>query len=136
MERIEKALGSGERILVYGDYGVDGTSAVSLVYTFLKNFTDNIAYYIPDRYKEGYGISIEGIDYASKTDCNLVIALDCGIRALEQIDYANKLGIDFIICDHHLPGISVPKALAILDRKQEDCNYPYKELSEIGRAHV
>ena len=129
VERIEKALGSGERILVYGDYDVDGTTAVSLVYTFLKNFTDNIAYYIPDRYKEGYGISIEGIDYASKTDCNLVIALDCGIRAVEQIDYANKLGIDFIICDHHLPGSSVPKALAILDPKQEDCNYPYKELS-------
>jgi single-stranded-DNA-specific exonuclease len=132
IERIEKAIANSERILFFGDYDVDGTTAVSLLYSFFKQFYSNVDYYIPDRYTEGYGISIQGIDYAKKTNVSLIIALDCGIKAIEQVAYANKKNIDFIICDHHLPGENLPKAVAILDPKQSDCTYPYKELSGCG----
>jgi len=130
--RIEKALGSGEKILVYGDYDVDGTTAVALVYTFLKGYAKNIEYYIPDRYAEGYGISFKGIDYAAANDFSLIIALDCGIKSIDKIDYANERGINFIICDHHRPGDELPKAHAVLDPKRSDCSYPFKELSGCG----
>lgn len=130
--RIEKAISSGEKILVYGDYDVDGTTAVALVYTFLKTINGNLDYYIPDRYKEGYGISKEGIDFAAGNNFSLVIALDCGIKAVDKIAYANEKGIDFIICDHHLPGEKIPDAVAVLDPKRKDCAYPYKELSGCG----
>ena len=130
--RIEKALRAKERIMVYGDYDVDGTSAVAVVYGFLHSLTDNIDFYIPDREREGYGISFEGIDYAKETGVRLIIALDCGIKAVEQVDYAAEAGIDFIIGDHHLPGDSIPKAVAVLDPKRNDCPYPYKELSGCG----
>lgn len=132
VRRILHAISSGEKILVYGDYDVDGTTAVSVVYSFLKNHCPNLEYYIPDRYKEGYGISFSGIDYAKAHGFNLVIALDCGIKALDKISYAREREIDFIICDHHLPGTHLPEAIAILDPKQEDCPYPYKELSGAG----
>lgn len=132
VERIEKALRAKERIMVYGDYDVDGTSAVAVVYGFLHTLTDNIDFYIPDREKEGYGISFEGVDYAKETGVKLIIALDCGIKAIEQVDYASKAGIDFIIGDHHLPGEEIPKAVAVLDPKRLDCPYPYKELSGCG----
>ena len=130
--RIEKALRAKERIMVYGDYDVDGTSAVAVVYGFLHSLTDNIDFYIPDREREGYGISFEGIDYAKETGVRVIIALDCGIKAVEQVDYAAEAGIDFIIGDHHLPGDSIPKAVAVLDPKRNDCPYPYKELSGCG----
>ena len=130
--RIEKALRAKERIMVYGDYDVDGTSAVAVVYGFLHSLTDNIDFYIPDREREGYGISFEGIDYAKETGVRLIIALDCGIKAVEQVDYAAEAGIDFIIGDHHLPGDSIPQAVAVLDPKRADCPYPYKELSGCG----
>lgn len=130
--RIEKAISSGEKILVYGDYDVDGTTAVALMYTFLKTINGNLDYYIPDRYKEGYGISKEGIDFAVQNNFSLVIALDCGIKSADKIAYANEKGIDFIICDHHLPDEKIPNAVAILDPKRNDCNYPYKELSGCG----
>jgi single-stranded-DNA-specific exonuclease len=129
---ITRALTLKQKILVYGDYDVDGTTAVSVVYSFFKNYTSSIEYYIPDRYKEGYGISFAGIDYAAANNFNLIIALDCGIKANEKIDYANSKNISFIICDHHLPGDKVPNALAVLDPKQPNCNYPYKELSGCG----
>lgn len=132
VERIEKALRVKERIMVYGDYDVDGTSAVAVVYGFLHTLTDNIDFYIPDREKEGYGISFEGVDYAKETGVKLIIALDCGIKAIEQVDYASEAGIDFIIGDHHLPGEEIPKAVAVLDPKRVDCPYPYKELSGCG----
>jgi single-stranded-DNA-specific exonuclease len=132
MLRIEKAIDNREKMLVFGDYDVDGTTSVSIVYSFFKNFNQNIEYYIPDRYKEGYGISKAGIDYAHENGFTLVIALDCGIRSNDLIDYANTLGINFIICDHHLPGEIIPKATAILNPKQLDCDYPYKELSGAG----
>lgn len=132
VERIEKALRAKERIMVYGDYDVDGTSAVAVVYGFLHTLTDNIDFYIPDREKEGYGISFEGADYAKETGVKLIIALDCGIKAIEQVDYASEAGIDFIIGDHHLPGEEIPKAVAVLDPKRVDCPYPYKELSGCG----
>lgn len=132
IERIEKAIAQRERILVYGDYDVDGTTAVSLAYSFFNKIYGNIDYYIPDRYKEGYGISTTGIDYAKETNCTLIIALDCGIKAIEKVDYANSLGIDFIICDHHLPGEKIPAAAAVLDPKRSDCEYPFKELSGCG----
>lgn len=132
VERIEKALRAKERIMVYGDYDVDGTSAVAVVYGFLHTLTDNIDFYIPDREKEGYGISFEGVDYAKETGVKLIIALDCGIKAIEQVDYASEAGIDFIIGDHHLPGEEIPKAVAVLDPKRVDCPYPYKELSGCG----
>jgi len=130
--RLNQAIENKENILIYGDYDVDGTTSVSLVYSFLKEFYPNIDYYIPDRYKEGYGISEQGIDYAYKHTQSLIIALDCGIKANDKIEYAKKKDIDFIICDHHLPGDEVPKAYAVLDPKQKDCNYPYKELSGCG----
>ena len=120
VSRIEKALGEKERILVYGDYDVDGTNAVALVYKFLRKFTTNLDYYIPDRYDEGYGISDQGIDYAFETDVKLIIALDCGIKAIEKIDYAKSKGIDFIICDHHMPDEILPDAIAVVDAKRKD----------------
>jgi single-stranded-DNA-specific exonuclease len=132
VERISTAILNKEKILVYGDYDVDGTTAVSLVYTFLHNQYVNVEYYIPDRYKEGYGISLQGIDYAKENGCNLIIALDCGIKSIDKIEYANKLGVDFIICDHHRPGSELPDAVAVLDPKRADCVYPYKELSGCG----
>lgn len=132
IERINKAISADEKVLIYGDYDVDGTTAVSLVYSFFKDKIRNIAYYIPDRYKEGYGISFQGIDYAAEHNFSLIIALDCGIKAIDKIAHANSKQIDFIICDHHLPGSELPKALAILDPKQNDCPYPYKELSGAG----
>ena len=130
--RIFKAIEAKQRILVYGDYDVDGTTAVSLVYSFLLNHTKELDYYIPDRYAEGYGISFQGIDFAKANGFSLIIALDCGIKSLDKVDYASELGIDFIICDHHLPGEKLPKAVAVLDPKRNDCNYPYKELSGCG----
>ncbi|TVR41271.1 MAG: single-stranded-DNA-specific exonuclease RecJ [Bacteroidia bacterium] len=130
--RIEQALEQGERILVYGDYDVDGTTAVALVYEFLNEFHPNIDYYIPDRYKEGYGISYESIDYARKTNVRLIISLDCGIKAHKQIHYAIESGIDFIVIDHHRPGDEPLTATAVVDPKQPDCFYPYKELSGCG----
>ena len=132
IERINLALEKNERILIYGDYDVDGTTSVALTYSFFKNIYYNIDYYIPDRYSEGYGISFKGVDYAKETNCKLVIALDCGIKANDKIDYANQLNIDFIICDHHLPGDEIPNAIAVLDPKQSDCPYPYKELCGCG----
>ena len=132
ISRIEKAVAGGEKILVYGDYDVDGTTSVALVYSFLKSFYPSVGSYIPDRYKEGYGISFQGIDYAKAEGYSLIIALDCGIKALEQIAKANELGIDFIICDHHRPGASLPKAVAVLDPKRADCSYPFDELSGCG----
>ena len=132
IERIEKAIASGEKVLIYGDYDVDGTTAVSLVYSFFSQRYDRIEYYIPDRYREGYGISTEGIDYAADNGFSLIIALDCGIKSVDKIDYANSKGIDFIICDHHLPGKDLPDAVAVLDPKRSDCDYPYKELSGCG----
>jgi single-stranded-DNA-specific exonuclease len=132
VDRISNAILNKEKILVYGDYDVDGTTAVSLVYTFLHNQYVNVEYYIPDRYKEGYGISLQGIDYAIENGCNLIIALDCGIKSIDKIEYANTLGVDFIICDHHRPGSELPNAVAVLDPKRADCDYPYKELSGCG----
>ncbi len=132
VDRLQLAMNQNEKILIYGDYDVDGTTSVALVYSYLKNFYQNISYYIPDRYTEGYGISFQGIDYAVEHNCKLVIALDCGIKATKKIDYANEKGIDFIICDHHRPGNELPKAIAVLDQKREDCAYPYKELSGCG----
>ncbi|NLJ01564.1 MAG: single-stranded-DNA-specific exonuclease RecJ [Bacteroidales bacterium] len=130
--RIEKALGNKERILVYGDYDVDGTTAVSLVYKFFRKITSNIDYYIPDRYDEGYGISFQGIDYAVETDVKLIISLDCGIKALGKVAYAKEKGIDFIICDHHMPDEQLPDAVAVVDAKRSDSIYPYNELSGCG----
>jgi single-stranded-DNA-specific exonuclease len=132
IERIDRAIKNQEKILIYGDYDVDGTTAVSIVYSFFKHHYPNLRYYIPDRYKEGYGISFSGIDYASDNGFSLIISLDCGIKAIDKVAYANEKKIDFIICDHHLPGNEIPKALAILDPKQNDCPYPYKELSGAG----
>jgi len=131
VSRLEEALGNGEKILVFGDYDVDGTTSVALVYSFLKDF-GQVDFYIPDRYKEGYGVSFAGIDFAKANGITLIIALDCGIRAVDKVAYANELNIDFIICDHHLPGIVLPAAYAILDPKQPDCNYPFKELCGCG----
>ena len=132
VKRIEKAIGNKERILVYGDYDVDGTTAVALVYKFLRRFTNNIDYYIPDRYDEGYGISYQGIDYAEKTDVKLVIALDCGIKAIAKVDYATEKGIDFIIGDHHMPDEEIPRAVAVVNAKRVDSVYPYSDLSGCG----
>lgn len=132
IERINLAITRNEKVLIFGDYDVDGTTAVSLVYSFFKNYIDNIDYYIPDRYKEGYGISFKSIDFAAEHGFSLIIALDCGIKANDKVAYANSKNIDFIICDHHLPGSELPEAVAILDQKQSDCPYPYKELSGAG----
>ncbi|MFC2111987.1 single-stranded-DNA-specific exonuclease RecJ [Bacteroidota bacterium] len=130
--RIQTALESKERILVYGDYDVDGTTSVALVHTFLKSFYDSVDFYIPDRYHEGYGVSQAGIDYARETGASLIIALDCGIKAIDKVKYAKHHGIDFIICDHHNPGDSIPPAVAVLDPKRLDCTYPDNELSGCG----
>ncbi len=132
VERLSTAIKKNEKILVYGDYDVDGTTAVALVYSFLKEQYSNVEYYIPDRYKEGYGVSFQGLDFAAENNCKLVITLDCGIKATEKILYAKSKGIDVIICDHHYPGENIPRALAVLDPKQPGCNYPYKELSGCG----
>lgn len=132
IDRINEAIKNKERIMVYGDYDVDGTSAVALVYSYLKELDYNIDFYIPDREREGYGISYQGIDYARETGVKLIIALDCGIKAVEEVAYAAQYGIGFIIGDHHLPGEVVPDAVAVLDPKQVDCPYPYKELSGCG----
>ncbi|MBL4655145.1 MAG: single-stranded-DNA-specific exonuclease RecJ [Bacteroidia bacterium] len=132
IERIDQAISNNEKILIYGDYDVDGTTAVSLVYSFLKRQYEFVGYYIPDRHREGYGISTIGIDWAKERNYTLIIALDCGIKAIDKVDYAKEKGIDFIICDHHLPGEDIPKAEAILNPKREDCEYPYNELSGCG----
>ncbi len=132
VKRIEKALGNKERILIYGDYDVDGTTAVALVYKFFRGITSNLDYYIPDRYDEGYGISIQGIDYAVKTGVKLIISLDCGIKALSKVQYAKEKGIDFIIADHHVPDSKLPDAIAVVDAKRTDSIYPYDELSGCG----
>ncbi len=130
--RIEKAIQNQENILVFGDYDVDGTTAVSLVSSYLKSYYPNIDTYIPDRYDEGYGISYKGIDYADDNGITLIIALDCGIKSIDHIAYANERNIDFIICDHHRPGDELPNAVAVLDPKREDCSYPYDELCGCG----
>lgn len=132
IERLNQALSQKEKILVYGDYDVDGTTAVALVYTFLSRCTNAIDFYIPDRYNEGYGISFKAIDFAHDNGFSLVIALDCGIKAVDKVKYANTLGIDFIICDHHNPDSELPPAVAVLDSKRADCPYPYKHLSGCG----
>jgi single-stranded-DNA-specific exonuclease RecJ len=132
VDRISSAVKKNERILVYGDYDVDGTTAVALMYSFLKDQYSNVEYYIPDRYKEGYGVSFQGLDFAYQNNCKVVITLDCGIKAVEKVKYARTKGLDVIICDHHYPGEEIPKALAVLDPKQPSCSYPYKELSGCG----
>ena len=130
--RLNQALGRKERILVYGDYDVDGCTAVALVYRFLQQFTSNLDYYIPDRYEEGYGVSHKGVDFAHESGVGLVIVLDCGIKAIEEVAYAKSLGIDFIICDHHVPDDELPPAVAILNAKRTDATYPYEHLSGCG----
>lgn len=132
VDRIEQAIAAGERIMVFGDYDVDGTTAVALMSSYLKSFYPDVDTYIPDRYVEGYGISTQGIDYAEDNEITLIIALDCGIKSIDKVEYAKEKGIDFIICDHHLPGDEVPNAVAVLDPKQHDCNYPFKELCGCG----
>ena len=130
--RLKEAIQKSERIMIYGDYDVDGTTSVALVYAFLKSRFSNISFYIPNRYSEGYGVSTQAIDYANEAGISLIIALDCGIKAVEKIAYAKKLKIDFIVCDHHMPGEVLPEAVAILDPKRLDCEYPFKELSGCG----
>lgn len=132
VQRIEQAISRQERVMVYGDYDVDGISAVALVYNFLSRWMDDLLFYIPDRYAEGYGISEKGIDYAADNGAKLIIALDCGIKACSRVAYAKRKGVDFIICDHHLPGDAIPDAVAVLDPKREDCTYPCKDLSGCG----
>ncbi|MCQ2115378.1 MAG: single-stranded-DNA-specific exonuclease RecJ [Bacteroidales bacterium] len=132
VERLHKAVTGGEKILVYGDYDVDGTTAVSLVYSFLRPLTHSLDFYIPDRYDEGYGVSYKGIDWAVENGFTLMIILDCGIKATEKVAYAKKHGLDIIICDHHLPEDSIPEAVAVLDPKLEDCGYPFDDLSGCG----
>jgi single-stranded-DNA-specific exonuclease len=132
IDRIGSALEENQKILVYGDYDVDGTTAVALVYTFFHKFYDRLDFYIPDRYSEGYGVSFKSIDYAVENGFSLIIALDCGIKAVEKVRYAKEKGVDFIICDHHRPGSELPDACAVLDPKRADCPYPYKELSGCG----
>ena len=132
VERVRQAIVAGEKILVYGDYDVDGTTAVSLVYSFLRRLTRQVDFYIPERYDEGYGVSYKGIDWASENGFGLIITLDCGIKANEKVEYARGKGIDVIICDHHLPENELPKAVAVLDPKREDCEYPFDDLSGCG----
>lgn len=139
VERLHKAITQGEKILIYGDYDVDGTTAVALMYRFLQDLASNLSpltfnldYYIPDRYTEGYGVSQQGIDYAAAQGCSLIITLDCGIKAVEKIAYAKSKGIDVIVCDHHTPGDELPDAVAVLNMKRHDCSYPYKDLSGCG----
>lgn len=129
VKRLQKAIAQREKILVYGDYDVDGTTAVSLFYGFLSKHYDRLDHYIPDRYQEGYGLSFRGVDYAEEEGCKLVVTLDCGIKAHEKIEYGNQKGIDFIVCDHHKPGVELPPAHAVLDPKRDDCAYPYDELT-------
>ena len=130
--RIEEAISNQENVLVYGDYDVDGTTSVAMMSSYLKTRTENVATYIPDRYDEGYGVSYKGIDFAEDNGFSLIIALDCGVKAIEKVTYAQQKGIDFIICDHHRPGNELPQAIAVLDPKREDCEYPYKELCGCG----
>ncbi len=132
IDRLDKAIENNEKVFVYGDYDVDGTTSVALVYSFLSSYFENLQFYIPNRYEEGYGISYKGIDYFAEENCTLVIALDCGIKAVEKIEYAKEKGIDFIICDHHTPGDKLPDAAACLDPKRKDCNYPDENLSGCG----
>lgn len=132
VNRIEEAIANGENILVYGDYDVDGTTAVALMSSYLLSYYPNVATYIPDRYDEGYGVSYKGIDFAEDNGFTLIVALDCGVKAIDKVDYAKEKGIDFIICDHHRPGTILPSAVAILDPKREDCSYPYDELCGCG----
>ena len=133
VERVERAVRNREKIMVYGDYDVDGTTAVALVYKFLRQIGHkDLLFYIPDRYTEGYGISTKGIDHAARKGATLIIALDCGIKAIEKVDYAKRKGVDFIICDHHLPAEEIPRAIAVLDPKRADCSYPFDELSGCG----
>ena len=132
VERIEKAISDGENILVFGDYDVDGTTSVALMSSYLKTRTDSVATYIPDRYEEGYGVSYMGIDFAHDNDFSLIIALDCGVKAIDKVAYAKEKGIDFIICDHHRPSNELPDAIAVLDPKRDDCSYPYDELCGCG----
>ena len=139
VERLHQAIIQGEKILIYGDYDVDGTTAVAVMYRFLQNLVSNLSpltfnldYYIPDRYTEGYGVSQQGIDYAAAQGCNLIITLDCGIKAVEKVAYAASKGIDVIVCDHHTPGEELPNAVAVLNMKRSDCPYPYKDLSGCG----
>ncbi|WP_026950698.1 single-stranded-DNA-specific exonuclease RecJ [Algoriphagus mannitolivorans] len=132
VDRIEKAVLNHEKIMVYGDYDVDGTTAVALMYSFLKSFYPHVDFYIPDRYKEGYGVSERGVRNAADLGFSLIISLDCGIKAIDKVRLAKELGVDFIICDHHTPGEELPAAVAVLDAKRSDCNYPYKELSGCG----
>ncbi|MCI1639738.1 MAG: single-stranded-DNA-specific exonuclease RecJ [Bacteroidales bacterium] len=132
VERVRKSVVSGGKILVYGDYDVDGTTAVALVYSFFKGITDNVDFYVPDRYDEGYGVSFKGIDWASANGFDLIITLDCGIKANDKVDYAASKGIDVIICDHHLPENELPAAVAVLDAKRSDCHYPFDDLSGCG----
>jgi single-stranded-DNA-specific exonuclease len=132
ISRIDRAIDTAEKLLIYGDYDVDGTTSVALAYSFFKQLSPHIEYYIPDRHKEGYGISTAGIDYAKSKGITLIIALDCGIKSNDKIAYANESGIDFIICDHHLPGEELPAAVAVLDPKRADCSYPFKELAGCG----
>ena len=132
VERLHEAITKGQKILVYGDYDVDGTTAVALVYSFVRRFTKRVEYYIPDRYDEGYGVSYKGLDWASDNDVDLLITLDCGIKAIEKVEYARSKGIDVIICDHHLPEDELPGAVAVLDPKREDCHYPFDDLCGCG----
>lgn len=132
VDRIEKAIKNKENIMIFGDYDVDGTTAVSLVSSYLKTYYPNVTTYIPDRYDEGYGISYKGIDYADDNGISLIIAVDCGIKSIDHVEYANQRNIDFIICDHHRPGLILPNAIAVLDPKREDCSYPYDELCGCG----
>ena len=132
VERLHRAVTAGEKILVYGDYDVDGTTAVALVYSFIHRFTDRVDFYIPDRYDEGYGVSYKGIDWAADGGFDLLITLDCGIKATDKVEYARSKGIEVIICDHHLPGDALPAAVAVLDPKREDCHYPFDDLSGCG----
>ncbi len=132
VERVHQAVIGGQKILVYGDYDVDGTTAVAQVYSFLKQFTPKVSFYIPDRYDEGYGLSFKALDWAGDNGINLVITLDCGIKAIEKVEYARTKGIDVIICDHHLPEETLPRAVAVLDPKREDCHYPFDDLCGCG----
>ncbi|GHB88047.1 single-stranded-DNA-specific exonuclease RecJ [Persicitalea jodogahamensis] len=132
VDRLTSAIGKGEKILVYGDYDVDGTTSVAMFYGFLSTIYDRLDYYIPDRYTEGYGVSTQGIDWAAENGFSLIVALDCGIKSVDKVEYANSLGVDFIICDHHRPGETLPPAAAVLDPKRSDCEYPYKELTGCG----
>ena len=132
VERLHRAITTGEKILVYGDYDVDGTTAVALVYSFIKRFSQKVEYYIPDRYDEGYGLSYKALDWASDNGIDLLITLDCGIKAIEKVEYARSKGIDVIICDHPLPESELPKAVAVLDPKREDCHYPFDDLCGCG----